>query len=306
MEGPKKGTPSLTMPELPEVETIRRDLEKNIVGKKITGADFLWPGILKCVSAREFVKQVVGQRIVSVNRRAKNIDVTLTNDKCLLFHMKMTGHLIYTDADWKVDKEGKWIRRNGVDSPLYDPLNQYIRAIFWLDGGKILAFSDLRKFAYLKVLDKKELENSYESYGPEPFSKEFNTEYLKNVFANKKTPIKKIIMDQKRIAGIGNIYADEILWESRIHPLTPGGNLNDKDIFSIYDAILEILKRAVKMRGTSTSDFRDIAGKKGGYGKALNAYRLTGKPCKRDNTKIERIVVGGRGTHFCPTCQKLK
>jgi formamidopyrimidine-DNA glycosylase len=292
------------MPELPEVETIKSDLEKYLVGKKITGVNFLWKGILKNISIKEFSSAIVGRKILKVRRRAKNIDLELVGNKFLLFHMKMTGHLIYTDASWKIDKDGRWIHQGEKKSPLYDPLNQYIRVVFYLDDGKILAFSDLRKFAYLKLVDDDELKKSYQEYGPEPFSSEFNVKYLKNILTKKSIAVKKIITDQKQIAGIGNIYADEILWEAKIHPLTPGDKIPALKVKGLYLAIKKILKKAVAKRGTSTSDFRDLAGKKGGYENFLKAYRRTGLPCYRDKTPIERISVGGRGTHFCPTCQK--
>lgn len=294
------------MPELPEVETIRKDLEENLLGRTILGVDFLWEGILKDTPTNLFKKAVTGKEILAVNRRAKNLDIQLSDGLFLLFHMKMTGHLIYTDNSWKVDEKGRWIHHRDETSPLYDPLNQYIRMIFYLDNGKILAFSDLRKFAYLKLLDKKGLESAYAIYGPEPLSNEFNLDYLAKILQSKRTAIKKVLMDQSNIAGIGNIYADEILYTAKIHPLQNANTLTDEDIKNTYAAIKNILRKAVKLRGTSTSDFRDTKGKKGEFGNALKVYRRTGLPCEADGTPIKRIVVGGRGTHFCPKEQVLK
>lgn len=292
------------MPELPEVETIKKDLAKNIIGHKITGVDFLWPGILKGATVSEFEKTVVGQEITAVERRAKNLYATLLNNYHLLFHMKMTGHLIYTDSCWQVDEAGRWIRQGEKESPMYDPLNQYIRMIFSLSDGKILAFSDLRKFAYVKLLNNEELKTILSEYGPEPFSKEFSVGYLKEIFAKKKLPIKKVLMDQTLIAGIGNIYADEILYASKIHPLKPANELSDEEIKKVHQNSTAILKLAVEKRGTSTSDFRDTSGKKGEFGNFLKVYRRTGQKCSCGDT-IKRITVGGRGTHFCPSEQKL-
>jgi formamidopyrimidine-DNA glycosylase len=294
------------MPELPEVETIKRDLFSNVVGKKITDINFLWPGILKGTNIKEFRRLVVGQKILNVNRRAKMIDIMMSNGYSLLLHMKMTGHLIVAGAEWKVDKMGKWVKRGNAESPLYDPLNQYIRAIFWLSDGNILAFSDLRKFGYIKLVDKGELEEIYNTYGEEPLTGDFNIEYLRSILDNNNLAIKKILMDQKQISGIGNIYADEILWDAKIHPLTRGKNISASDVTKLYNAIENILKDAVRLRGTSTSDFRDTSGRKGGYGDILKAYKRNGQPCQRCEREIERIVVGGRGTHFCPHCQKEK
>lgn len=294
------------MPELPEVETIKRDLEKNVVGRQIVGVEFLWPGILKDFSVTEFEKAVVGKKILQVERRAKNLNINLEGDITLLFHMKMTGHLIFTEDYWQVDEQGKWEKHQGEESPLYDPLNQYIRAIFYLSGDKILAFSDLRKFAYVKLLTNQELQKNYEQYGPEPFSPGFSAEYLKSIFSKKSLPIKRVIMDQAIIAGIGNIYADEILYETKIHPLTKASKLTEEEIEKFRANTISVLKKAVELRGTSTSDFRDTEGKKGEFGSVLKVYRRTGLPCFKDGAKIERIAVGGRGTHFCPKEQRVK
>lgn len=292
------------MPELPEVETIKSDLVHNLVGKKITGVDFLWPGILKDEDTEVFKKKVIGRKIIGVKRRAKNIDLELYGRLFLLFHMKMTGHLIYTDKRYKVTRNGKWIVKPDGKNPLADPINQYIRVVFSLSGGKILAFSDLRKFAYLKLVESDELKETYSKYGPEPLEKDFNPEILKRILSGKKTPIKKLLMDQKQIAGIGNIYADEILYASCIHPLERAGDIKSEKVILLYNSIIKILTEAIKYRGTSTSDYRDLSGKKGGYGDILKVYRRTGLPCRKDETKIERIMIGGRSSHFCPECQK--
>lgn len=293
------------MPELPEVETIKNDLVKNVRGRRITGVNFLWPGILKGMSPDEFAKKVNGRSIENIERRAKNLAVILDDGYTLLFHMKMTGHLIVVDNSWGVDSSGKWVHQGENTSPLYDPLNQYIRVIFSLDNGKILAFSDLRKFAYVKYMSAQELAEAFNKYGPEPLSSEFTVDYLKKTFEKKPVVIKKALMDQELIAGIGNIYADEILYAAKIHPLTKTKDLDSTQITAIHNSAIKILNQAIKMRGTSTSDFRDTEGKKGKFGDVLNVYRRTGLPCKKDGAKIVRITVGGRGTHFCPVEQKL-
>lgn len=293
------------MPELPEVETIKRDLEKNIIGKKIVGADFLWPGILKDITPAEFAKNINGKKILGVERRAKNLYIVLEDNFNLLFHMKMTGHLIIVSEDWEIDAAGKWKHKEGKESPLYDPLNQYIRVVFHLDNDKKIAFSDLRKFAYLKVFKTEELKKIMDGYGPEPFSLEFTPNYLENVFKAKKTAVKKVLMDQTVVAGIGNIYADEILYAAKIHPLKNVADLTPDQIKAIYENARKILAQAIELRGTSVSDFRDTTGKKGEFEKRLKVYRRTGQPCYLDGTPIERIVVGGRGTHYCPKEQEL-
>lgn len=291
------------MPELPEVETIGRDLESEIVGLKFTEVKFIWPGSLKGVSADEFRRLALGQEIIRVERRAKNLAIRLNNHYSLLMHMKMTGHLLLEPGSKTVNNTGEWVDSDGV---LRDPLNQYIRVIFWLNNGKIMAFSDLRKFGYIKLTSDAELKNVWEEYGPEPFSNDYNTDYLMRVFGSKRQAIKKVIMDQTVIAGIGNIYADEILWETRIHPLTPANQIDRNNIDAIVAATRKILTKAIELRGTSSSDYRDTKGEKGKFEAELNVYRRTGLPCPRCGTPIERISVGGRGTHFCPREQVLE
>jgi len=292
------------MPELPEVETITRDLGDKLIGHQITDFVTYWPKMLRGFPEKKFKEIIIGKKIVSVERRAKNIAVKLSGDANLLFHMKMTGHLIYTSDNHKTNDDGKWLKPEKTS--FSDPYNQYIRAIFYLDKSKILAFSDLRKFGYIKLLTNKELDKSFNEYGPEPLLKDFTTNYLENIFSRKNVAIKKVIMDQKNIAGIGNIYADEILWDAEIHPEKKASSLTDQEIDNFHKSTIKLLKKAIKMRGTSTSDFRDTNGEKGMFGNELKAYQRTGKKCQKDNGVIERIVVGGRGTHFCPIHQRLE
>lgn len=289
------------MPELPEVETIRTDLESEVLGLKFTDVIFLWPGSLKGIPQNKFKKTIVGRKIVAVERRAKNIAIKLEGGYALLMHMKMTGHLLIEDNDLRISPDGKWLDAQGA---LRDPLNQFIRVIFYLSNGKIMAFSDLRKFGYIKLLTLEQLTRVWQEYGPEPLTSSFNEGVLAGILANKKQAIKKVLMEQKNIAGIGNIYADEILWESRIHPLTPATNITTEQIRLLVSVSKKILQQAVSLRGTSTSDYRDTKGEKGNFEKELRAYRRTGLPCPRCQKPIQRISVGGRGTHFCPTCQK--
>ncbi len=291
------------MPELPEVETIKNDLDKKIVGTKIVLVNALWPDIIKDVPFEVFARQAEGQKIIAVQRRAKNLIIKLSGGLNLLIHLKMTGHFLVAEDSAEVTKDGKWVKAKNKHL-LTDKQNQFIRIIFYLDNGKMLAMSDLRKFAYIKLVDDKELAKFLDKYGPEPFDKDFTAEKLGEILAKKKTAIKKVLMDQSQIAGIGNIYADEILWASRVHPLTPANKLNAEEVEAIYENAKKILSESLKRRGTSTSDFRDTEGKPGTFGEFRNVYRRTDLPCPVCGGPIARITVGGRGTHFCPRCQK--
>lgn len=291
------------MPELPEVETIKEDLKKKIIGRKIISVFPLWKEIVKDVPFEVFRKQVAGKEIIDVQRRAKNLIIKLSDGLNLLIHLKMTGHFIVTSDKDKVSSDGRWEKTENK-LLLTDRMNQFIRIIFYLSDGKMMAMSDLRKFAYIKLVNDKELVEVLDKYGPEPFDKNFTAKKLAEILSKKKTAVKKVLMDQSQIAGVGNIYADEILWASRVHPLSQSNKLPQKDIVAIYENTKKILTESLKRRGTSTSDFRDTEGKAGTFGDFRNVYRRTDLPCPVCGGPIRRISLGGRGTHFCPRCQK--
>ena len=291
------------MPELPEVETIKNDLTNKIIGAKIISVFPLWEAIVKDMPFDAFARQVEGKKITAVDRRAKNLIIKLSDGLNLLVHLKMTGHFLIAEDSAEVSKEGKWIKTKNQNL-LTDKQNQFIRIIFYLDNGEMIAMSDLRKFAYIKLVDDKELAEALAKYGPEPFDKDFTAEKLGEILAKKKTAIKKVLMDQSQIAGVGNIYADEILWASQVHPLSSANKLPKKDVEAIYENTKKILSESLKRRGTSTSDFRDTSGVPGTFGDFRNVYRMTDLPCPVCGGPIKRISLGGRGTHFCPVCQK--
>ncbi|MDP1719336.1 MAG: DNA-formamidopyrimidine glycosylase [bacterium] len=319
------------MPELPEVQTVVNDLNKKIAGRKITGVWFDWPKMIKdplnqsrtkvarkhVAAFEDFVK---GEKFVEFRRRAKNILIYLTHGKMLLAHLKMTGHLLV----------GKWEIKYPVLSSKYsvlsmgsknkcqviplspkavveDPYNKYIHLIFYLDNGQMLGFSDLRKFAKIISGPKEVIENLPElaKLGPEPLDKSFTYEKFKATLRQAQgKKIKQVLMDQEVIAGIGNIYSDDILWKAKINPFRPANELKNAELKNIYKAMREVLAKALKLRGTSTSDFRDTAGEEGGYTEFRAVYGREDEPCPRCGAKIVRKKIGGRSAHFCPECQK--
>lgn len=290
------------MPELPEVQTIVNDLNKKIINRKITGVWFDWPKMIKKPKPKDFEKDIKGEKIISVGRRAKNILIYLSGEKLLLVHQKMTGHLLV--GKWQKTKSG-W--KSELGGALSERVNDYLHIIFFLDNGQMLALSDLRKFAKVLFGPRKEIEKmpDLKNLGVEPFSKEFTLKKFQSIAKKEKRKIKQVLMDQEKISGIGNIYSDEILWEAKVHPFRAANSLTDSEIKKIYSAIKKILSKALKLRGTSTSDFRDTAGEKGKFRKVLNVYRREGEACPRCGTIIERAKMGGRSAHFCPVCQKL-
>ncbi|MEK7149399.1 MAG: DNA-formamidopyrimidine glycosylase [Patescibacteria group bacterium] len=298
------------MPELPEVQTIVDDLSKKIMGRKIIGVWFDAPKIIKKPKALELKNQIKGLKIVKIKRLGKNILIYLTddqqpttNDYLLLIHQKMTGHLLY----------GKWqIANRKVESlvkgSLEEKVNKYIHIIFYLDNGWQLALSDLRKFAKIVFGPEKEVISlsGLEKLGPDALDKNFTLEKFKDIAKAQKKNIKEVLMDQNLIAGIGNIYSDEILWFAKIHPLRRANDLNINELKNIYEAIKTILKKAVKLRGTSISDFRDTAGKSGFYAEQRYVYRKEGEKCPRGNGIIKRIKIKSRSAHYCPKCQIVR
>ncbi|TSC81640.1 MAG: hypothetical protein G01um101419_784 [Parcubacteria group bacterium Gr01-1014_19] len=302
------------MPELPEVQTVVNDLNKKIVGRKITGVWFDWPKMIKDPLDQSRVKVahkhvaafegfVKGEKFVEVRRRAKNILIYLTHGKMLLAHLKMTGHLLV--GKWKV--VGRKVVPLWPKAIVEDPYNKYIHLIFSLDNGQMLGFSDLRKFAKIIAGTKEVIENLPElvKLGPEPLDPSFKFIKFVKLIKEEKRKIKQVLMDPEVIAGIGNIYSDDILWKSKIHPFRPANKLKEAELKNIYKAIKEVLTKAVKLRGTSTSDFRDTAGEEGGYTEYRSVYGREDEPCPRCGTKIVRRKIGGRSAHFCPKCQKL-
>jgi len=291
------------MPELPEVETIVRDLRKEVLGRTFVD---VWTDFKKMIkrpnSFEEFRKAIIGKKILDIRRRGKNILFDLSQDKILLIHQKLTGHLLL--GIWK-QEEGIW--KSKIKGPLADdPMNRFLHLIFWLDDERQLALSDLRKFAKVEFWDKSELGNSkeFKNLGPEPLAKSFTFEKFKEVLTKKeKGKIKQILMDQNIIAGIGNIYSDEILWQAKIHPFREIKRLSDEEIKKIYEAMREILKRAILVKGESISDFRRISGERGGFDPLRKVYRKEGEKCSRCQTIIKRIKIGGRSAHYCPNCQ---
>ncbi len=294
------------MPEGPEVQTIVNDLNKKIIGRRITGVWTDWPKMIK-TGVKTLERQIKGAKVEGVRRRGKNILIDLDKDRLLLIHQKMTGHLLV--GKWEVKKAANSKHRvvSTVKGPLQERVNDFIRLIFYLDNGQQLALSDLRRFAKVLFGKTKDIENLKElkNLGIDPMDPKAKFADFAAAAARRTRSIKQVLMDQTVISGVGNIYADDILWFTRIHPLRRASDLTEKELKSIWLAAKKILKHAIKLRGTSTADFRDTSGKKGRYGNVVLAYRRTGEPCKRCKTPIKRIKIGGRSAHFCPKCQKL-
>ena len=281
------------MPELPEVETIKRYLQKAIVGKTIIGVEVL--------SEKQFPdnpKQVIGQKILAVDRRAKVLIMRLSNEKSLLAHLKLSGQLIWAKEAGKMAVLKNEIPFAGKELPA-----KTTRVVISLNNGKLF-FNEMRKFGWIKILNQNQLDEALKKFGPEPFTKDFSVSYLKEIFQKTSKPIKLVLMDQEKIAGIGNIYANESLFKAKINPARPAKGLIVSEIQKLRQAILQVLRQGIKYGGASDVFNVKPDGSKGSYQEHFLVYGQKGKKCQRCQTVIERITIDGRGTFFCPKCQR--
>ncbi len=267
------------MPELPEVETIRRDLEKAIVGKKIIQVCVRKPKLIRYPAVSAFKAGLAAATVERVLRRGKVLIWELSNGKSLTIHLKLTGQLV-----------------------LRQKLSTNSRLSFHLSDGKIIDFNDQRLFAELRLLDDWKSLKFIRGLGPEPA--DLGPGQFLAMLENKKTQIKPLLMDQAFIAGIGNIYAAEILFRAKIHPERPAKELTAKEKELLFKTINDILNTATRCGGSSVDDYVRLSGENGGYAQHHKVYGRKGRPCLVCKATIQRITQGGRGTYFCPKCQK--
>jgi len=291
------------MPELPEVETIRRDLAAAILNRRFKSVNILSPKSA-FPSAAFFEKSLVGREIKAINRRGKLLIFQLASavePSYLLIHLKMTGQLIYSDKKHKI-AGGHSL--NTAEELRVLP-NKHTRAILEMDNGALLFFNDLRKFGYLKLVSQAELDNILAmNYGPEPLTSAFTVSSFITALSRTNVKIKAALLNQKLVAGLGNIYADEVLWDAGINPNRPVKKVTPAEMKKLFQAINKIIKLAVKHRGTTFSDYVDSSGRKGNFSRFLKVYGRGGEKCPKCQTTLKKEKVAGRGTHYCPVCQK--
>ncbi len=266
------------MPELPEAETIRRDLERIIVGKIITDVNVIKPKVIKEPPVERFKKEIKNASVNEIIRRGKALIVRINQDKYLIIHLRISGWLLYGKPAEKA------------------------RVVFIFSGADALNYMDQRLLGEIKLRSSYRDLAFIRNLGPEFFS--LTEGEFKNIIKNQKRAIKIVLMDQRAIAGLGNIYAQESLYRARILPGRRANDLKDKEIGRLYKKIEAVLKEAIKYRGSSVDAYKDIAGHKGGMESRLKVYGRKGKPCVVCKTPIKKIKIGGRGTCFCPVCQK--
>jgi formamidopyrimidine-DNA glycosylase len=285
------------MPELPEVETIKNDLKKAILSKKIASVEVGKKKIVKS-SFSESIRTLKGNAFKDIERVGKLMIFHLKSGQYLFIHLKMTGQLIYCAT--------KGCIAGGHEIPGMDDKlpNKYTHATFNFVDLSSLYFNDMRQFGYLKVVDEDELNKIKSEYGVEPLSKNFTLESFKEILSSKKISIKVVLMNQSLISGIGNLYADEILFRAGIRSDRNVNTLNKEEIKKIFGAVKPTLKKAIEHRGTTFSDYVDSKGRKGNFTKFLKVYRREGEKCYKCGGIIKKIKIGGRGTRYCPKCQK--
>jgi len=314
------------MPELPEVTTTAKKLNEIIPGLRIVSiwTNYNSPYFYGKENIKDpkyfykFKRNLIGKKIKSSFRYGKNVLIEMENSKTILIHMKMTGHILYgkykkTRLEETVNGERKKVNGYITDEkgPLSDKFNGYIRLVFELSNGKFLVLSDARRFAKVCLIEEKDFSQykDLKGLGPDPTEKIFNFKIFKEIIMSKKDGrIKNILMEQELISGIGNIYSDEALWMTGIHPEEKPKNLTDEKIKELLKNIKLVLKKGIDFGGDSTSDYRQPDGTPGNFQKHHKVYRRRGEGCLRKGCsgKIIRKVVGGRSAHFCNTHQKLK
>jgi formamidopyrimidine-DNA glycosylase len=282
------------VPELPEVETVARDLRPRIVGATIVGARCSWARTLRTHTPEAFAEAVAGRRVESVGRRAKLVVVELSGEAALTIHLKMTGQLFVVPADV--------------------PLDPYVRLVLELADGREIRFRDIRKFGRVGLYGRDPVTGElvtevggssvFGIFGPEPLDPDFTVRDFRRRIRRRKGRLKPLLLDQSFLAGVGNIYADEALWTARLHPLRSAASLRPPDERHLYEAIRSILAEAVERRGSSIDDYTAPDGD-GSMQDRLGVYQRTGEACPRCGRPIKRIVVGARSTHFCSWCQRL-
>jgi formamidopyrimidine-DNA glycosylase len=270
------------MPELPEVETIKNDLRPLLVGRVIRAVQVGWEGCVDRPSVKEFSRQIVGSRIEEVARRGKFLVFTLSDGIALLVHLRMTGRLLVTEAS--------------------APWEPHTHLSFRLDNEQELRFVNVRKFGRLYLVG--EPEEILGDLGPEPLEDEFNVEEFRALFWNRRGMIKPLLLNQRFIAGLGNIYVDEALFKAGLHPQRKADTLSTDELGRLYGAVREALRQAIGDKGTSRSDYVRPDGSEGEHQNSLSVSGREGERCPCCSATIERLVVGGRGTYICPRCQK--
>lgn len=274
------------MPELPEVESVKNGLNNLIINEKILSVDVLWDNIIKHPDPKTFSEYLVGESFENIRRRGKYLLLDLT-DFTLVSHLRMEGKYRLVDTD--------------------DELNKHDHVIFHLSSGKDLRYNDVRKFGTMILVDKyqEETVKGIKKLGPEPVASELDVEALKTKLQRHSKSIKAVLLDQTAVAGLGNIYCDEVLYLAKIHPAKPSNQVTNEEISALRLAIIEVMAQAVEAGGTTIRTYKNAFGEDGHFQNKLKVYGKEGEICKRCGHTIEKATIAQRGTHYCPHCQLI-
>jgi formamidopyrimidine-DNA glycosylase len=276
------------MPELPEVESVRRRLAPVLEGRVFETVRIADPRLTRPLDPLEVAHELDGERVALVDRRGKYLIVRFESGRALLVHLRMTGSFL-TSTD---------------GTPLADDAHR--RAVVTLDDGSAVAYRDVRRFGTWLLLEPDEVDTYVDArVGREPLATAYRAKHLAERLTGRRAPVKAAILDQRTVAGVGNIYADEALWRARIHPLTPAEKVDAEEVQALYKGIRESLRAGIRRQGSTLRDYRLPDGTEGGAQHEFKVYGRGGEPCERCGTPIDKIRVAGRGTWFCPTCQRL-
>jgi formamidopyrimidine-DNA glycosylase len=275
------------MPELPEVETVRRQLAPVLEGRRLERVEITDGRLTRPLDPVVVAAELVGECVSAVERRGKYLIVRFESGRSLLVHLRMTGGLRH----WS----------EGVGQP--DP---YVRAVARLDDGSDVTYRDVRRFGTWLLLEPDELAPYLDArLGPEPLAAGFTPAVLREQVSGRRAPVKAALLDQRTVAGVGNIYADEALWRAAVHPLQPAGELTRPQVAKLHAAVVAALEAGIERQGATLRDYRQPSGAEGGMQHEFKVYGRAGEPCDRCGTPIDKIRVAGRGTWYCPRCQRL-
>src|SRR5436305_2783753 len=287
------------MPELPEVETVVRQLEPEVEGRRIERLEVLDGRWSRPVEPERLAEEVDGSTIERLGRRGKYILMRLNGERTLVMHLRMTGNLILREGEEMLDpSEGRRLYESERSNE-----ERHLRARFVLEDGRELWFADPRRFGEAFLIEDSRLEERFAKLGIEPFAPEFTAEALGEMAAGRTAPLKSFLLDQSSVAGVGNIYADEALFRAELHPLSPAGSMKPEHLEALRDAVVAALEAGIDAGGSSIADYRDARGAKGSMQDEFLVHTREGEECHRCGGTIVRIVVGGRSTYFCPNCQ---
>jgi formamidopyrimidine-DNA glycosylase len=270
------------MPELPEVETVRRGLVKVLVGRELVGVDIRDGRLTAPADPTAVAHELLGAVVTGVGRRGKYLAVALDDGRTLVCHLRMTG----------------WFHHVSELSE-----RPHLRAVFELDDGTWLLYSDQRRFGTMRLIEPGGLEDYWRGrVGPEPLDGDWTARQLRAALRGRTAPVKALLLDQRVVAGVGNIYADEALWEARVHPLTPGGRLGPVRAARVHDAVIAVLERGIDAQGASIDTYRSVDGTPGSMQERFHVFERAGEPCPRCGSVIVKTRVAQRGTYLCPRC----